>query len=230
MATRVVLGLLAGVLLLIGLAAGVAAVWVAMVLGPDNGLRFDAGSITPAPDSGATIVDVDRFEATVPYLEPFGDVSLSVDSGDPADPSSTLFLGAGSTEGVDAYLRGVPYSVALRDGSDWVVREVPGVAVAPLPRQQDFWIAQDVGRRPTIAVPAERPLTLVIMHPSGIPSGPISVSVDFSVPDVATWTRSFAIACGGFLLVGGLLLVLALRPRRGRGRHVAGVPVDGEAP
>ncbi len=59
---------------------------------------------------------------------------------------------------------------------------MPGASALPLPREQDIWIADDVGRRASIEVPQERPLTLVLMHPSAIPSGPLALAVDFTVP------------------------------------------------
>jgi len=219
---RVVLGVAAALLLLAGLAAGGLAAWASSVFGSDGALRFDAGTITPAPGTIATIVDVDRFSATVPYVGDLGTTSLSVTSGDAGDASDTVFLGAAGTPAVDAYLKGTPYSVAIREGDAWTVRAVPGAAVPQRPREQDLWITDDVGRRASIAVPQERPLTLVIMHPSAIPSPQLALSVDVTVPAVTTWVVWGLVAAGVLILMGALLLALALRRRRTAGRHAAG--------
>jgi hypothetical protein len=224
---RVVLGVAGVLLLLAGLVTGGVAAWASAVLGADGVLRYDAGTIIPAPGTIATIVDVERFDAAVPYVDALGTTSLSVASGEQGDPSDTLFLGAAETARVDAYVKGSAYSVGILDGGDWVVRDVPGTAALPLPGSQDIWIADDVGRRASIEVPQARPLTLVLMHPAGIPSGPLVLSVDFTVPDVDDWVARLAVVAGVLLLLGALLVVIALRRRRGPGRHRSGPPATG---
>jgi len=223
---RAVLGVAGILLLLAGLAAGGVAAWASAVFGSEGALRFDAGTIIPAPGSIATIVDVDRFSATVPYVGSLGSTSLSVGSGDAGDPSDTVFAGAAGTPAVDAYLRGTPYSVAFRDGDAWTVRAVPGAAIPALPREQDLWITEDVGRQATIQVPQERPITLVLMHPSAIPSEQFVLTVDFTVPGVMTWVGWLLVAAGVLLVAGLVLVLLALRRRRSTGRHAAGVRDD----
>jgi hypothetical protein len=223
---RVVLGVAGVLLLLAGLAAGGLAAWASAVFGSDGALSLDAGTITPAPGTLATIVDVDRFSATVPYVGGLGTASLAVGSGDAGDPSDTVFLGAAGTPAVDAYLKGTPYSVAIREADTWTVREVPGASVPPLPRDQGLWITDDVGRRASIQVPQERPLTLVLMHPSAIPSGPLTLTVDFAVPGVTTWVTWLLAAAGLLLVLGTVLLLVAIRRRRSTGRHAAEVTDD----
>jgi hypothetical protein len=141
-----------------------------------------------------------------------------------------VFLGAAGTAAVDAYLKGTPYSVAVREDGGWSVREVPGVALPPLPRDQDFWLTDDVGRRASVEVPAERPLTLVLMHPSAIPSGPLSLTIDFTVPGVVTWVVWLLAAAAVLIIAGAVLLVVAVRlRRRPAGRHAAGAARVAEA-
>lgn len=222
MVMKVLLGVAGVLLLLAGLAAGGLAAWASAVLGSDGALRIDAGTITPAEGTIATIVDVDRFSATVPYIGGLGTTRLAVASGDAGDPSDTVFVGAAGTPAVDEYLRGTPYSVAIREDGAWTVRAVPGTAVPALPREQDLWITDDVGRRASIEVPQERPLTLVLMHPSAIPSERLVLTVDFTLPGVATWVVSLLVAAGVLLGLGVVLLVLAVRRRRSTGRHAAG--------
>jgi hypothetical protein len=224
---RVLLGVVGVLLLLAGIATAGAAAWASSVFGADGVLRYDAGTITPAPGTIATIVDVDRFDATVPYIDALGTTSLSVTSDGRGDPSDTVFLGAADTARVDAYVRGTAYSVGIREGGEWTVRAVPGAARPELPRSQDLWITDDVGRRAAIEVPQARPLTLVLMHPSAIPSGPLVLSVDFTVPDVATWITWLLVVAAGLVLLGVILVVIAVRRRRGGGRHRPGASTVG---
>lgn len=219
MVKRVIVGFLAVLLIAAGLATGATAVWANQVFGSDGILAFDAGTITPDDGSGATIVDVDRFGATVPYLEEIGVTTLSVTTGERGDPSDTLFIGAGPTPDVDAYLKGTPYSVAIREGDSWVTRQVPGVSPAAPPRQQDLWLTNAVGSPAAIAIPDERPITLVVMHPAGLPSGPVTLSIDFTVPDAANYIAGLIAAAVILLLIGLILLFVAVRVLRKRGRH-----------
>jgi hypothetical protein len=229
---RVVLGVAGVLLLLAGIALGGAAAWASAVFGSDGVLRLDAGTITPAPGTIATVIDVDRFSATVPYVGGLGTTSLSVSSGDAGDPSDTMFIGAAGTPAVDAYLRGTPYSVAIREDDDWTVRGVPGASAPSFPREQALWIADDVGRRAAIQVPQERPLTVVLMHPSAIPSGQLALAVDFAVPGVTTWVGWLLAGAAVLLAAGAGLVVLAMRRPRGAGRaprHAAGATSSGAA-
>ncbi|MDQ5975903.1 MAG: hypothetical protein QG661_3112, partial [Actinomycetota bacterium] len=172
MIKRIIVVIVAIVMLAAGVACATAAVWVNGAFDENGVMRFDAGTIEPGADARSVIVDVDRFGATIPYIGQFGTTRLSVRTGERADPSDTLFFGAASTSDVDAFVKGSAYAVALRSGSEWTTRDVPGALVPPLPRPQPFWLAEDVGREPAIVVPQDRPLTLLVMHPSGIPTGP----------------------------------------------------------
>jgi hypothetical protein len=218
---RIVLGIIAALLILGAAIIGTAAVWSYATFVAAEGLVFDAGTITPGPADALTVVDVERFSATVPYLDSLGETRLGVTSADRGDPSSTLFLGAAPTSDVDGFVKGAGYAVAVRDGSQWVVREVPGAQPPPSPAEQSFWIAADIGRAPHIIVPQARPLTLVIMHPAAVPSGPLVLSAQFTIPGARTWTLSLGITAAVLLLLGVAFLVWALRRPRAAGRHVA---------
>ena len=219
MVKRIVLGIIAALLILGAAVTGTAAAWGYATFVAAEGLAFDAGTITPGPADALTIVDVDRFSTTVPYLDSLGETRLGAASADRGDPSSTLFLGAASTSDVDAFVKGAGYAVAVRDGAQWVIREVPGSQPPPPPGAQTFWITADVGRAPHIIVPQARPLTLVIMHPAAVPSGPIVLSAQFTIPGARTWVLSLGIAAVALLLLGIAFLVWALRRPRAAGRH-----------
>lgn len=221
--------ILAMLLLVVGGALGSAAIWAHGSFDDSGVMRFDAGTIDPGPDARSTIVDIDRFSATIPYIGELGTTRLSVSTGETADPSNTLFIGAAATPDVDTFVRGSAYAVGIKDGGVWTIRAVPGSLIPPLPRDQDFWLAQDVGRNPGIVVPGARPLTLLVMHPSGIPSGPLVLSTDFVIPTAGQWVLGMAIAAGVLLLVGLFLLVLVFRMRGRRGRHEAAVAAAPDA-
>jgi hypothetical protein len=216
---KILVGVLAVVFLLAGGALAASAVWAYSTFGMSGLMSFGAGRITPGPDARSILLDVDRFGATVPYLQDYGTTTLSVTTGERGDPSDTLFVGAASTEEVDAFVKGTPYSVAFKDGSDWRTRDVPGLTTPGLPRTESFWLAQSVGPRAAITVPPQRPLTLLIMHPSAIPTGSVMLSIDFTVRDASRWITGLAVAAAGLLLLGVVFLVILFRMRRHRGRH-----------
>ena len=223
MVKRVLVAIVAVLLLLLGGALGAAAFWANGAFDDNGVMRFDAGTITPGTDARSTIVDVARFGATIPYIGDLGTTRLSVTTGESADPSNTLFIGAAATPDVDTFVKGSAYAVGIREGADWITREVPGALIPGLPRDQQFWLAQDVGRNPGIVVPSERPLTLLIMHPAGIPSGPLVLSIDFAIPQASQWVLGMAIASGVLLLVGLTLVFVVVRMRGRRGRHEVAV-------
>lgn len=224
---KILVGLLAAILLLVGGALAAAAIWGYSTFGMKGLMSFGAGTVTPGPQATSLLLDVDRFGATVPYLQDYGTTTLSVTTGQTADPTETLFLGAAPTSDIDAFVKGTSYSVALREGDSWTTRDVPGLAPAGLPRDKDFWLADGLGPRPSIAVPTQRPLTLLIMHPSGLRTGPITVTIEFTVRNASTWITGLAIASVGCLLLGIACLVLLRRMRSHRGRHQGQLPTDG---
>jgi hypothetical protein len=226
---KILVGILAAVLLLAGGALAAAAIWAYSTFGMNGLLSFSAGTITPGAEAKSILVDVDRFGATVPYLQDYGTTTLSVTSGERGDPADTLFVGAANTADVDAYIKGTPYSVALKDGDGWTTKEVPGLSATALPRTQTFWLAQAVGPRAAITVPTQRPLTLLIMHPSAIPTGAVTLNIDFTVRNASKWITGTAIASAGLLLlgIGSLVLLFRMRSKRGRHQDPGAVAIDG---
>lgn len=223
MLRRVTLGLLAALALLSGVACGVAAVWTALVLGSADGvLRYEIGAVTAGADSASLILDVDRFEADVPYIASWGETSFAVQS----ESGTALFLGAAPTPQADAYLRGVPYSVGVRSAGEWQVRDVPGVTQAQPPAEQAIWIEQAEGARPAISIPTTRPVTLVILPTDGGTLGRVDLGVDFTVPEVARYILWLSIASVMLVLLGLLLVFLAIQRLR-PGKHAAPKPVRG---
>lgn len=225
MIKRILLAVLAVLLLILGGAVATAAVWAHGAFDERGVMRFDAGTITPGTDARSTIIDVDKFSATIPYIESLGTMKLSVAAADSADPTNSVFFGAAATADVDAFVKGTAYSVAVKDGSEWTTRDVPGSLIPALPRDQKFWLAQDVGPRPSISVPDDRPLTLLVMNPSAVPTGPVTLSIDFVVPRANDWILGMTIAAAVLILAALILIAIVvwLIVRRGRrGKHAPG--------
>ncbi len=221
MVKRIVLGFVAAVLILAAGVLGALAGWAHLTFADGGVIAFDAGTLTPGPTDTAVIVDVDRFGASIPYLDSVGTTALSAHPAGAGDPTATVFLGAASTADVDAYIKATSYAVAIRGQGGWELREIPGSAVPAPPGDQGFWIAEAVGRTASIGVPDTRPLTLVMMNPSAVPVGPVSLTIDVAVPGVSSWVLGLGIAAVVLLIVGVVLLVLALRSPRAPGRHEA---------
>ncbi len=230
MVKRVLVAILAVLLLIMGGVLGAAAIWANSAFDENGVMRTDAGTIDPGANARSTIIDIDRFEASVPYIGELGTTRLTVMTGEGSDPSNTLFFGAAATSDVDTFVKGSAYAVGIRDGSEWVTREIPGALIPPLPRDQQFWLAQDVGRNPGIVVPSDRPLTLLVMHPSGVPSGPLTLSLDFAIPQIAKWVLGMAIAAVVLIIIAIILIIVVIRMRGRRGRHEGDVVVAAAAP
>lgn len=223
MVSRIILATVGGILIVVGVIAGATAIWGYTSIGTDGLVRIPAGSITPGEDARATIIDVDTFSVSAPYVGGLGSSELVVTSPQ-ATAEQPLFIGAAATADADAYLGGVPYAAAFRDGGDWTVREVPGGLQPPDPAS-GRWLAQASGIAPGIVVPSQRPLSLVVLAPAGNPLGTFDLAVAFSIPDASSWLLGLAIAAGVLIALGALLLVLGLRRRRALGKHAAGAVV-----
>ena len=213
-----ILAVVGGLLVLVGVAAGAVAVWGYTSVGSDGVVHLPIGTVSPDESARAAIVDVGTFAVTAPYVGALGQSELVVTS---ATPGRTVFVGAAATPAADAYLAGVPYAAAFREGDAWSVRGVPGGQPLP-PPTSGTWLAQATGTSPGIEVPEQRPLSLVVADPTGEPVGAFELGVAFTIPDASSWLLGLAIAAGVLVVVGGVLVFLGLRRRRALGKHAAG--------
>jgi hypothetical protein len=213
---RVLLALAAVVLLAAGGAGVAAGAWLTATFGTDGVLRGSLGQIVPEPASLATVVDIDRFDVAVSLPDGFSETRLVV------RPSSAdvVFVGAAPTTEVDVYLSGSPYTVAAREGAMWVTRAVPGDRSVVLPGPVAWWLAIDQAPEAAIVVPSQRPLTVVMAHPGGVPSGPLDVGYEVVVPQARAWAVGLIIAGAVSFLLGLTCVVLVFALGRRRGRHV----------
>lgn len=213
---RLLLAVAALVLLAAGVAGVVAGAWLTATFGTDGVLRGSLGQIDPEPASLATVVDIDRFDVAVSLPDGFAETRLVV------RPSSAdvVFVGAATTSEVDVYLSGSPYTVAAKDGATWVTRAVPGDRSVGLPGPVAWWLAIDQAPEAAIVVPSLRPLTVVMAHPGGVPSGPLDVGYEVLVPQARAWSVGLIIAGAVSFGLGVTCAVLAVVLGRRRGRHV----------
>lgn len=215
MIRRVLLAVVALVLLAAGAATIAGGVWLLGTFGSDGVLRGSLGRIDPVPGTLSTIVDIERFEVDVSLPDGLAETRLAVRpvAGD------VLFLGAAPTPDLDAYLAGSPYTVAALSGSTWQTREVPGERPADLPGPAPWWLAIDQGPQPSISVPAERPLTVVVAHPGAQPTGAFDVSYEVLLPQARPASIALFAVGGVLLLLGVAAAVGAALVRGRRGRH-----------
>ena len=218
MVRRIILAVIGGLLILAGVASGVVAAWGYTSIGSDGVVHLPIGTVSPDESARAAIVDVGTFAVSAPYVGSLGRSELVVTS---ATPGRTVFVGAAATPAADAYLAGVPYSAAFREGDAWSVRSVPGGQPLPAPASGP-WLAQATGASAGISVPEQRPLSLVVADPTGEPVGAFDLAVAFRIPDASSWLLGLAIAAGVLIVAGGVLLFLGLRRRRALGKHAAG--------
>lgn len=215
MVRKVILIVVGALLVVAGIGVGATAVVVHQSIGDAGRLEVPLGTLTPTGGTGTVVVDVEGFSADLPYLSSWATPRLQASS------SQSIFLGAGAPADVDALLRGSSYSVARTSGGTWELTTVPGTAPSAAVAQQTFWWATDHGTTASIAVPAKRPLTLVLSSADGRPLGPVSLTAVVLVPTVAAAYPGVLIGSGSAVLLGIVLIVIGSVLRRRRGRHEA---------
>jgi outer membrane biosynthesis protein TonB len=219
---RVLLGIVGALLVLVAAVVGSFAAWGYVTFGNGGSLRYDLGTVVPGAADTSIVVDVDRFGASIPYLDAIGETQLAARSAQPGGEGTSLFVGAARTPDADAFVKGTPYAVGIRTADGWQVRQIPGGSALPATTAVP-WLSQASGSTALLDVPTSRPLTLVVARSDGAPVGAVLLGADFAVPTARTWAMWLGIAAAVVLIVGIVLLVVAVRRRRPRGAHEAGV-------
>ncbi len=222
MVKRVLLGIVGALLVLVAAVVGSFAAWGYLTFGNGGSLRYDLGTVVPGAADTSIVVDVDRFGASIPYLDAIGETQLAARSAQPGGEGTSLFVGAARTPDADAFVKGTPYAVGIRTADGWQVRQIPGGSALPATTAVP-WLSQASGSTALLDVPTSRPLTLVVARSDGAPVGAVLLGADFAVPTARTWAMWLGIAAAVVLIVGIVLLVVAVRRRRPRGAHEAGV-------
>lgn len=197
--------LFASAMCLLGaLSLGVGAAWIVQAFGPSSRVMSDLGEIPVRPDAQAIVIDLDRVDATIPYLPVEGTASLLIKptgqraGADPAD----IFVGLAPSTVLDGYLIGGSYSVARLDGGSWTVTPVTGGRELSSTADVE-WTASARGAGPSIRLSGREPISIVILN--GNLGRPVAVRafLVLGVPEAS----SYQTAAVGLAV---LLLVLAI--------------------
>lgn len=186
------------IVLLIGLAIGVAGGTVAAVVGSDGKYDWAVGT---ASTQGYAIV-FNQFEVTGTGQEnakQFVDFTVGVHSAN----GKILFIGLAPAAEVSTYLAGVPHDVITEVTTGKAVT-IPGDTAPKIPADQSFWTAQATGLDPSVSLLSTLgPQTLVVMNAD--PTTAVSTAVRIGVSSGSIFP--IAIAC---VAIGLLLLVVAI--------------------
>jgi hypothetical protein len=209
---RVLGGLVAVVVIVVGAALAAVGALGLSVFGTEGTYTAPARSVASAPESVAVIAELTGVEIDLPYHELLGEATLTVQ----ADDGVALFVGQADQSAVDGYLFGLPYDLATKNGS-WSLTPVVGVNtdVAP-PAEQTFWVQSDSGPQPSLVLQDQgAPQTLVIMQVDGQPGVAGSITLGFTGERIGPAAIT-AVATGLSLILLTFLTMLLLRRRRRR--------------
>lgn len=208
--------ILALVLVVAGAATAALGALGLAVFGTDGAYETTGRSVASAPESVAIIADLTGVEIGIPYHELLGEATISASAAD----GTELFLGQAEQSDVDAYLFGLPYDLATKNGS-WSLTPVPGVETEVQPPQQaGFWVQSATGPAPTLTLQSQdQPQTLVLMRADGSADASATLTIGFFGERIGMASVA--------ALVGGLLVVLltsafVLYRRRKRRRAARG--------
>jgi hypothetical protein len=129
----------------------------------------------------------------------------------PANPGMSTFVGIGPSADVDRYLAGVNHTVISDFWTNGV--EVIGGARASAPGARDFWVESASGAGPQTLTwdPANGSWTVVVMNADGKPGVDVAADVGATMPSLIGIAVT-SLVIGGFLLIGGvILIVIAIR-------------------
>lgn len=240
LASGIVIVTAGGVLIVVALALTGAATFIEATVGRAGVVSQPLGTISAPPGDVAVLVDgvsarlqppkppepvaglLALIGTDVPEIaDRIGEFTLMAQS----SGGEALFLGVAPVDGVNRYLQGVPYAVAVRDGQVWSTVSVPGTDNPVGPEAVDLWSARSVGNPAELAADELTGETLVVMDPEAGRGVEASLTLEYRVPGAdraieATAVSAVGVSVGGFLLVlGGAWLVVGRRGGGVRGRH-----------
>ena len=208
MVARVLIGIVAGVVLVASIALGAGSAWLWTTFGGADGAVRSLGEIQTA--ARTVVIDVDAVGASVPFDIP-GTVELAVDGGSP------LSVVAGPTADIDRLVFGSEYDVASLEDGAWVLASVPGVR--PTPSATDaVGMVTATGDPAVLDVAAVAPGSLAIIRDEDDTSA-LVLELRLVVADAGVIaTIGAGIALFG-IIVAMVLMWAAVLGLRGRGRH-----------
>jgi hypothetical protein len=209
--------LVASLMCLLGaLSLGIGAAWIAQAFGPSSRVMTDLGDIPVRPGAQAIVIDLDRVDASIPYLPVEGTASLLVKpAGERAgDDPADLFIGLAPGTVLDGYLIGGSYSVARLEDDSWTVTPVTGRRELGSTAAVE-WTASARGAGPSIRLSGREPISIVILN--GDLGRPVAVRafLVLGVPEASAY-QTAAVGLAVLLLVLAITLaygaLVRLRP------------------
>jgi len=194
---RALLGALAAIMLIAGIALLAIAGWVFAAFGSYGIASTSLGTISASPNSAAIVIDVDTTRVHTPVIPIQGETTLHVES----SGSTPLLVGSGDRSEADSFIGGREIDVAYREGGVWSLRHVPGIGESqPWPQAPD-WLTTGVNR--DIAVRDGQ--TVVIARADGSSGIQVTASLKYAAPHAREAMLALAIS-GGVLALAGLVL------------------------
>jgi hypothetical protein len=201
MTRRVVLFVLGGVLLVIGVLAGIGGGALMALFGTND--TVSSGVQQVSTPTRALVSPASSIQDTSGVQTVFGSVRLRV-TATPAGAGQHIFLGIAPASAVDRYLSGVSHDVATDVSVDpfrLTLARHGGTATPPPPGSQSFWVAQASGTHPTLTwTVKDGSYRVVVMNADAAAPVAFSAGLDLTIPHL------FAIGLG--LLIGGIVLIV----------------------
>ncbi|MCW2702015.1 MAG: exported protein of unknown function [Blastococcus sp.] len=235
-----IIALVVGLLVLLPaiglLAGGGVLLWADRVARDDAGYLWSSEQSFTSPGYAISSARIDLSTGAnwLPLSSALGTARVEVSG---ADPGANLFIGIAPVRDTSAYLNGVERTVISDLGSGTSGNnetELGAAAPSAPPGEQDFWTAQASGPGPRALTwtPSGGDWTLVVMNADGSADVSVNARIGATVPVLGgvAWEL---LAGGLFLLViGGLVVLLAVRrrPAAAAGPYGAGVPMPAGPP
>jgi hypothetical protein len=201
MTKRVVLFVLGGVLLVIGVLAGIGGGALMALFGSNDTLNSGVQQVSTP--TRALVSPASSIQDTSGVQTVFGSVQLRI-TATPAGAGQHIFLGIAPASAVDRYLSGVSHDVATDVSVDpfrLTLARHGGTATPPPPGSQSFWVAQASGTHPTLTwTVKDGSYRVVVMNTDAAAPVAVAAGLDLTIPHL------FAIGIG--LLIGGIVLIV----------------------
>jgi hypothetical protein len=201
MTRRVVLFVLGGVLLAIGVAAGIGGGALMALFGSND--TVNSGVQQVSTPTRALVSPASSIQDTSGVQTAFGSVRLRI-TATPAGAGQHIFLGIAPASAVDRYLSGVSHDVATDVSVDpfrLTLARHGGTATPPPPGSQSFWVAQASGTHPTLTwTVKDGSYRVVVMNTDAAAPVAFAGGLGLTIPHL------FAIGLG--LLLGGIVLIV----------------------
>jgi len=201
MTKRVVLFVLGGVLLVIGVLAGIGGGALMALFGSNDTLNSGVQQVSTP--TRALVSPASSIQDTSGVQTVFGSVRLRI-TATPAGAGQHIFLGIAPASAVDRYLSGVSHDVATDVSVDpfrLTLARHSGTATPPPPGSQSFWVAQASGNHPTLTwTVKDGSYRVVVMNTDAAAPVAFAAGLDLTIPHL------FAIGTG--LLIGGIVLIV----------------------